>query len=316
MKAFSTLDFSEDKQLGAWQEIMSDVYYSVEVKRTLKQGLRGQIRQYDIANVSITTFDSDEQRVFRTQSRISRDPDDSYVFVMPVRKELYFNQAGRSGFVKPGGYVLVRTSEFYELSCPDEFMNWTVKIPGEELRRRIPDVDDYCACRFGNNLPMAHIARQHIRSVALTFGNVNPPNAKNLSGNLIDAIGLVIGSELEAMTGVGDSHSQYRLRRRIMDHIRQNLHDPELSPKAVAEAIGISVSYLYKLFQSSDTTLGEYLSAQRLQAAYERLATFEHRKVTVAEVAYSVGFRNLSHFSRVFRDKYHCSPSAVRRQPF
>lgn len=316
MKAFSTLEYSEDKQLGAWQEIMSDVYYSVEVKRMRSQGLRGQIRQYDIGSLSITTFDADEQRVFRTQARISRDPDDSYVFVTPVRKELYFSQAGRSGFVKPGGYVLVRTSEFYELSCPDGFINWTVKIPGEDMRRRIPDVDDYCACRFRNNLPMAHIARQHIRSMALTFGNVNPPNAASLAGNLVDAVALVIRSETEGQAGEGDSHSQYRIRRRIMDHIRDNIQDPELTPKVIAEANGISVSYLYKLFQSSGTTVGEYVLAQRLQAAYERLTTAHHVKLTVAEAAYAAGFRNLSHFSRVFREKYHVSPSAVRKQPF
>jgi AraC-like DNA-binding protein len=316
MKAFSTLDYTEDKQLGAWQEIMSDVYYSVEVKRTLQHGLRGKIRQYDVGSLSITTFDADEQRVFRTQSRISRDPDDSYVFVTPVRKELYFSQAGRSGFVKPGGYVLVRTSEFYELSCPDGFMNWTVKIPGDEMRRRIPDVDDYCACRFANNLPMAHIARQHIRSVALTFGNVNPPNAASLAGNLVDSISLVVRSETEGHAGDGDSHSQYRIRRRIMDHIRDNIQDPDLTPKLIAEANGISVSYLYKLFQSSETTVGAYILSQRLQAAYERLTTADNAKFTVAEAAYAAGFRNLSHFSRVFREKYHVPPSAIRRQPF
>ena len=100
MVEFSTVGYSEDKQLGVWQEIMSDVYYSVEIKRTLNKGLRGQIRQYDIGSLSITTFDSDEQRVFRTGSRIARDPDDSYVFVTPVRKDLYFSQAGRAGLIR------------------------------------------------------------------------------------------------------------------------------------------------------------------------------------------------------------------------
>lgn len=33
MKAFSTLDYSEHKQLSVWQEIMSDFYYSLEIKR-------------------------------------------------------------------------------------------------------------------------------------------------------------------------------------------------------------------------------------------------------------------------------------------
>jgi len=315
MKAFSTLKYTEDRQLGAWQEILSDVYYSLEVTRSTRS-LRAQIRQYDIANVSITTFDADEQRVFRTQSRISRDPNDSYVFVMPVRKDIYYSQGGRSGFIKPGGYVLVSTSEFYELSCQDGFVNWTVKVPGEEMRRRMPDVDDYCACRFPNNLPMAHVARQHIRSMAITFGNLNPPSAGSLAGNLIDAISLVIGSETEGPVGEGDTHSQYRMRRRIVDYIRQNIQNPDLSPKVIAEANGISVSYLYKLFQSGDMTVGEYILAQRLQAAYERLTTSDNAKFTVAEAAYSAGFRNLSHFSRVFREKYRVSPSAVRKQPF
>ncbi len=35
----------------------------------------------------------------------------------------------------------------------------------------------------------------------------------------------------------------------------------------IADANGISVSYLYKLFQSSETTVGEYILSQRLQAA-------------------------------------------------
>lgn len=314
MKSFSTHDYSQDKQLGAWQEIMSDVYYSVEVKRTFKEGLRGQIRQYDIGPVSITTFDSDEQRVFRTGPRIARDPDDSFVFVTPVRKELFFSQAGRSGFVRPGGYVLVSTSEFYELSCPDGFINWTVKIPGNELRRRIPDIEDYCACRFSNNLPMAHIARQHVRSIALTFGNMGPPNELSLASNLIDAISLVVSSETQGPGG--DSHSHYRIRRRIMDYTRQNIQNPNLSPKVIAEANGISISYLYKLFQSSGTTVGECILAQRLQAAYELVSTSARTKITVSEAAYSVGFRNLSHFSRVFREKYRISPSEIRKQPF
>lgn len=314
MKAFSTLDYSEHTQLRVWQEIMSDVYYSLEIKRSQKDGLRGKIRQYDIGPVSITTFDADEQRVFRTKTRIARDPDDSYVFVMPVRKELYFNQNGRSGFVKPGGHVLVSTSDFYELSCPDGFINWTVKIPGDELRQRNPCVDDYTGCRFPVDMQMSHIARQHVRTLAVTFGNSNPRNSVDLARNLIDTIALVIDSEIGGSEG--DSHSQYRLRGRIMAYIRNNIGEFDLSPKMIAKAHGISVSYLYKLFRNSGMTVGEFIMAQRIQTAYEMLSTAGARQATVSEVAYSVGFRNVSHFSRVFRERYNLSPSAVRKPPF
>lgn len=311
MKSFTTQSCARDRQLHVWQEIMSDVYYSLEVKGASSDGLRGNLRQYDVGCVSITSFDSDSQRCLRTKARIARDPDDSFVFVTPVRKDLYFSQAGRSGLVKPGGYVLVSTSEFYELSCPDGFINWTVKIPGPELRRRIPDVDDYCACRFPNNLSMARIARNHIRSIATITGGASLPNEAGVAANLIDIISLAVGSE--AYGAGGDRQSHYRMRRRIMDFIRQNIHDTDLTPSLIAEKNGISLSYLYKLFQSGDTTVGEYIMAERLQLAYEHLAASD--KTTVAEAAYSSGFRNLSHFSRVFRERYKVSPSAIRKQP-
>lgn len=293
---------------------MSDVYYSLEIKRSDVDGLRGRIRQCDIGPVSITTFDSDEQRVFRTRSRIARDPDDSYVLVMPVRKNLYFSQNGRSGFVKPGGHVLVSTSEFYELSCPDGFINWTVKIPGEELRKRNPCVNDYTGCRFPINVQMSHFARQQVRALAVAFGNAKPRHATELARNLIDTIALLIDSEVEG--SMRDTHTQHRIRGRIMSYIRTNIGEFDLSPKMIAEANGISVSYLYKLFGKTDMTVGDYIIAQRLQASYETLSTTGSREATVSEVAYSFGFRNMSHFSRVFRQRYNVSPSAVRKSPF
>lgn len=42
------------------------------------------------------------------------------------------------------------------------------------------------------------------------------------------------------------------------------------------------------------------------------LASDAKRRFTVAEIAYAAGFRNVSHFSRVFTERYQMSPSAVR----
>lgn len=312
MTYFSTFGFARQKQVAAWQEIMSDVYYSLEINGTSSDGLRGTIHQFDIGHLSITNFDADAQRVFRTRPRIARDPEDAFVFVAPFREVLYFSQMGRSGFVHPGGYALVSTSEFYELSCPDNFENWTVKIPGEDLRRRIPNIEDYCACRMPNNPAMASIARNHLRSVAMARKAGPLPNERAVAQNLVDTIVLTLDSEAN---WDGAKLAAYRVRGRILEYIRGNIHDMNLSPASIAEANGVSVSYIYKLFRNGDLTVGEYILAQRLQAAYEYLAVPGRSGMTVAEAAYAAGFRNLSHFSRVFREKYGLSPSAVRRRP-
>jgi AraC-like DNA-binding protein len=314
MKTFSTSPLDEQAQLRAWQEIMSEVYYSVEIGRQTSGGLRGVIKELEFGSLSITTFDSDEQRVFRTRARIARDPDDSYVFVMPARQNLFYSQNGRQGIVPPGGYVLVSTSEFYELSCPDGFLNWTVKIPGPELRQRLPNVDDHCAGRFPNDMALARIARQMVRSVAVTYREAPAETAPALANSLIDFIALVLRHEPSG--GASERRSRLLLRRRVLDYIRAHLHDPELSPQRIADAHGISLSYTHKLFSDHGLTLGQVVQAQRLQVAYERLAADGDGQLTIAEVAYGAGFRTPSHFSRVFTERFGMTPSAARKSPF
>jgi AraC-like DNA-binding protein len=56
----------------------------------------------------------------------------------------------------------------------------------------------------------------------------------------------------------------------------------------------------------------EWLNERRLQLAVQQLM---HSPRAVAEIAQDCGFVCPFYFSRVFRRRYGCPPSAVRRQP-
>lgn len=56
--------------------------------------------------------------------------------------------------------------------------------------------------------------------------------------------------------------------------------------------------------------LGDWLRDVRINHAYQRLQTGEAIKV----VAYELGFKQPSHFSRVFKQVYGVSPSAVAQR--
>lgn len=58
------------------------------------------------------------------------------------------------------------------------------------------------------------------------------------------------------------------------------------------------------------TTPGKWLTNRRLQRAKAFLETTDK---TVGQVVYECGFENLSHFSRVFKKKFHISPSAFQK---
>lgn len=311
LKEFSTDTIQSTRQLRAWREMMSDVYYSVDVVRP-ETHIRGQLREVEIGDLSVTRFDSDHQRVFRTRRKIAEGPDDSYVFIMPQREKMYYSQLGRSGYVAEGDYILVSTSEFYELSCPDGFLNYTVKVPGANLRSRIPNVDDHLCCRFPMNREMAQIALTLATKAAATISRFSAPgHAEAISRRIEDFIAMVI--ECEDTSAVGqEKRARFKLRQRISQFIREQIADPDLNPRTIAERNGISLSYLHRIFNEHGTTVSSYIIDQRLNIAYEKLASARGLDVTIAEVAYSTGFKSASHFCRAFACRYNMTPSEVR----
>ncbi len=73
------------------------------------------------------------------------------------------------------------------------------------------------------------------------------------------------------------------------------------------------MSYLYSLFNDDDTTVGHFVQTKRLQRAYEMLVADPAGRRTVSEVAYEVGFKNVSHFSRSFSRHFQVAPRDVRQ---
>jgi AraC-like DNA-binding protein len=57
-------------------------------------------------------------------------------------------------------------------------------------------------------------------------------------------------------------------------------------------------------------TFTGYVNKLRLTEA-ARLLT-EQSTATVAEIAYSVGYANVSYFNRLFKEEYNCTPKSFR----
>lgn len=81
----------------------------------------------------------------------------------------------------------------------------------------------------------------------------------------------------------------------------------------VAEACEISIPYLCRLFENYATTSPyELLAHMRLRKAAMMLAT---TKMPVSSVARAVGYRDIPHFSRLFKSTFGVPPSQYRFTP-
>lgn len=89
--------------------------------------------------------------------------------------------------------------------------------------------------------------------------------------------------------------------------VEENLHDEEFSVDDLARVLGRSRSNLYRrLREVHDDPPAEVIKSMRLERAAHLL---EAEFGSVAKVAYSCGFKSVSHFSRCFKERFGVPPS-------
>jgi signal transduction histidine kinase/DNA-binding response OmpR family regulator len=106
-------------------------------------------------------------------------------------------------------------------------------------------------------------------------------------------------------------HIEDAFMNRVRGIMLAELGNENLDIQHVCDHMSMSRTQLYRKFRSlTNMTVTEYLRSLRLHRAQELLTG--HR-VTVAEAAYRTGFRNVSHFSRVYKREFGVNPSGTVR---
>jgi signal transduction histidine kinase/ligand-binding sensor domain-containing protein/DNA-binding response OmpR family regulator len=98
-----------------------------------------------------------------------------------------------------------------------------------------------------------------------------------------------------------------RFLQKAIELVEKNIDDPDLDIERFATDIGVSRMQLYrKLNALTEMTVKEFVRNIRLKRAAQLLV---QKKMNVSEVAYAVGFRDLSHFRKCFRQEFGMSSS-------
>jgi AraC-like DNA-binding protein len=135
-------------------------------------------------------------------------------------------------------------------------------------------------------------------------------NAARGAGELIVEL---VRLSLQELAGRENGTTQLEaFRDRIREHIGQHLRDPSLTLDHIAQALNCSKRHLHNAFSAEDDTLAHYIQRQRIQACMRELAHPSRAQRTITEIAFSWGFNNGAHFSRVFREHTGQSPSDFR----
>ena len=98
---------------------------------------------------------------------------------------------------------------------------------------------------------------------------------------------------------------------KFMDTIRQKYTDPRLSVEDLAEDMCVSTSTLLRRIKTVvGKSPGQLLGEFRLNEAMRQLKSDEN--LSISDVAYAVGFSDLSYFCKKFKAYFGVSPTVAR----
>jgi AraC-like DNA-binding protein len=97
----------------------------------------------------------------------------------------------------------------------------------------------------------------------------------------------------------------------VLRFIATNYTNPELDLEGVVAGTGTNRTKVNEVLKSAlGMTFTSYLNKLRLTEAARLLV--ENNATTVAEIAFSVGYANVSYFNKLFKEEYGCTPKAFR----
>lgn len=100
-------------------------------------------------------------------------------------------------------------------------------------------------------------------------------------------------------------------RSAILHFMATQYANTDLTIEAMSSAIGVSRTKINDILKSElGFTFTGYLNKLRLTEAARLLA--QEEDANIAEIAYSVGYKNVSYFNRLFKEEYRCTPKTYK----
>lgn len=141
------------------------------------------------------------------------------------------------------------------------------------------------------------------------FNSDIQPTEELLQLKMIEGMYVLLNANKNLYASIFDFTDPWKID--IMDFLERNYMN-DLSMEEIANYTGRSLSTFKRDFKKySPLSPREWLIRRRLEAAHERIKNGGQK---VSEICFGVGFKNLSHFSKIYKETYGIPPIEDVRQ--
>jgi AraC-like DNA-binding protein len=300
------------EQFSYWHDAVCEKILSVKLSRRGDGSFNGMLQAYPMGPFAINHVRSEEHIADLTKEGISRLKSHYYKLHIQKTSIAKVCQNGCETILKPGDAILIDSLSPFRLDFPTYFECYSVKIPRERLRPLLKDPRAATSMPILGTSPLSKAIKHYIQFlISIAEESLGDDQLELYFDSLLGLIAVATSASLECKEVNHLSQLEKKISR-IKEYILDNLEDPDLTPAKVANHFSISASYLHKLFAKEGQTFGSFLREQRLDYAAVYLQNQLGNGRTISELAYRLGFNDLSYFWRLFRKRFGMTPRTYR----
>jgi AraC family transcriptional regulator, positive regulator of tynA and feaB len=304
---WSAKPYQTDELFGSWADDLAAAFVQLEPRKIAEHLFQGTISRADAAPIQISRVTATRHRVLRLRSHIARSSDDLCFVNLQLGGVGRYTQRGHEQICGPGDLAVADTTEPFEIANGRDFQLFCFAVPRHLLPRNFYE-------RPRLTLSATEAGRALSRTLAsyadLCLSAQAPSDIAALSGaHIVDLISHATSVFAE---GPSERMNAPVLLSMMLDHIDRHSDDPDLSAAILARKFHCSERYVHKLFSETGRSVGEHVNGKRILVCTRDMLD-NHRNRTIADIAFSAGFRDISHFNRLFKRSNGATPREFRR---
>lgn len=295
--------------LAEFRTIASATFGRLHITADSPRDFSVLLRGAEVGDISLLHMKTPAHTVERYSEDIDGDDRPMCKLSLQLDGSTTLRQDGRECVLRPGQLALYVTQRPYELIYSAPQHSLIVLFPQEFVQLSPGTIGQITAVPLISTHGLGKVAIPLFEQLALNFEVLTGPHAGSLLRSSLDMPVTAFSAELDGDSTSGDHRP---LIDRAHAHINANLHDPELNPHSIADALYVSVRHLHGQFADTDTTVSAYIRARRLERIRRELGNPLHAAEPIQAIGTRYGISDASYLSRAFRAEYRESPRAYR----
>ena len=297
-----------DRPFGSWADNLADAFVQLEPCKISDAPFCGAISKADLAPIHISRVTATPHSVLRQRAHIAKGASNFYFLNLQLDGLSCSVQRGHEQICGPGDLAVIDTTEPFEIVNRRDFELLCFAVPRELLANHFADRPRLTLSATETGRALARTlwgyADLCIRSEAI-------PPVPALGRHLLD----LLSHADKFVADKPPAHVRASVQLSMMlDHVDRHFTDPAFNASNLAQKFRCSLRYVHKLFSSTGRSVGEHVNDRRILASARYLLDPDCRRMTIAEIAYAVGFSDISYFNRLFKRCNGLSPRDFRNR--